>query len=218
MRTSGQQPAASVAQCAPPGARSDPPPARYAARADQPDEMDRSQLWPMADEQLPPPSHLVVAEVLAPWGLQGELKARILTDFPERFQHGLALFVGEKKVPYVLERARPQRGFLILKLKGCDTPEAADKLRGAFVYVARQDAPELLEGEYFWYQIIGLRAVTPAGEELGVVEDIIITGSNDVYVLQGERGEILVPALEDVVQQVDLKAGLMVVELPEGLL
>ncbi|MCL4533964.1 MAG: ribosome maturation factor RimM [Bacteroidetes bacterium] len=172
----------------------------------------------MDEDRPPPPSHLVVAQVVAPWGLKGDVKARVLTDFPQRFRRGLQVFLGEAKTPYVVDRARLQRGWLILKLRGCDTQEQAGKLRDALVYVAAADAVTLPEGQYYWHQIIGLRVKTANGEDLGVVGDILTTGSNDVYVVQGPRGEILVPALDDVIQRVDLEAGQLVVDLPEGLL
>lgn len=172
----------------------------------------------MEEERPLPPTHLAVAQVVAPWGLKGDLKARILTDFPHRFRRGLQVFLGEEKIPYVVERARVQRGWLIFKLRGCDIKEQAEKLRGAFVYIPAAEAVTLGEGQYFWYQIIGLQVRTTQGEDLGRVTDILTTGSNDVYVAQGPKGEILIPALDDVVQQVDLEAGLLVVRLPEGLL
>ncbi len=173
----------------------------------------------MQEERPSLPTHLAVAEIVAPWGLAGDIKARILTDFPERFRRGLAVCIGERKSPSAVVRSRLlQKGFLVLKLEGIDTAEAANKLRGEIVYVERKDAPALADGEYFWYQIIGLRVRTVAGEELGAVEDILITGANDVYVVRGPRGEVLIPALDDVVRRIDLDAGLMVVELPEGLL
>ncbi len=173
---------------------------------------------PVEEERLPPPTHLEVAEVVAPRGLRGELKAHILTDFPQRFRRSLTVYLGDNKVPYVVERARLQKGWLYLKLQNCDTAEEAEKLRGQKVYVSLADAVPPPEGEYYWFQIIGLQVRTEEGENLGKVVDILQTGSNDVYVVQGHRGEVLIPALEDVIQQVDLEAGLLLVKLPEGLL
>jgi 16S rRNA processing protein RimM len=78
--------------------------------------------------------------------------------------------------------------------------------------------PELLPGEYYWYDLIGLQVVTSEGESLGQLSEIIATGSNDVYVVKGEGREYLIPALEDVVLEINPAAGRMMVTMPEGLL
>ena len=77
--------------------------------------------------------------------------------------------------------------------------------------------PEAEEGEYFHYQIIGLKVISVTGEDLGEITDILETGSNDVYVVVGPTGEILVPAIRDVIKEIDVLSGLMTVDLPEGL-
>ena len=73
------------------------------------------------------------------------------------------------------------------------------------------------QGEYFHYQIIGLKVISVTGEDLGEITDILETGSNDVYVVVGPTGEILVPAIRDVIKEIDVLSGLMTVDLPEGL-
>ena len=74
------------------------------------------------------------------------------------------------------------------------------------------------EDEYYVYQIVGLDVWTGEGEHLGRVSEVLFTGANDVYVVQGEKGEILIPAVEDVVLEVDLASGRLTVELMEGLI
>jgi 16S rRNA processing protein RimM len=91
------------------------------------------------------------------------------------------------------------------------------QLIGQWLCVDQSDVPEAEDGEYFHYQIIGLNVITVAGEDLGEITDILETGSNDVYVVVGPTGEILVPALSQVVKTVDVLGGLMTVDLPEGL-
>ncbi len=73
------------------------------------------------------------------------------------------------------------------------------------------------DGEYYHFQLLGLRVLTQEGEDLGRISDILVTGSNDVYVVSGPGGEVLVPALADVIMNVELDQGIMVVSLPEGL-
>jgi len=126
--------------------------------------------------------------------------------------------VGEEHAAYAVRRARVHESQVLLTLVGVDDRDAAEALRGQWIYVAIEDALPLGEGEYYHFQIVGLQVITAEGEALGRVSEILPTGANDVYVIQGPRGEILVPALEGVILNVDLPNGRMIVRLPEGLL
>jgi 16S rRNA processing protein RimM len=165
-----------------------------------------------------PPTHLVIAHIVAPWGLKGEVRAIIVTDFPDRFHRGLEVTLGPDNIPSKIQRARKYKYGVLLKLEGYDTPEQSASLRGLDLRVAIEDAMALPEGDYFYHQIVGLRVETEDGTALGRVEEIIATGSNDVYLVNGDRGEIPVPALDTVVLNVDLEVGKITVRLPEGLL
>lgn len=164
------------------------------------------------------PEYLTIATVLAPRGIRGELKVRIETDFPERFALLTRVYLGPEHRPFDFEGFRQYKGHGLLKLKGCDDRTAAEGLRGMEVQIPLQEAMPLGPGEYYEYQIEGLAVWTEDGEHLGVVEEVLFTGSNAVYVTHGPRGEVLIPALKDVVLEVDLEAGRMVVRLPPGLL
>jgi len=164
-----------------------------------------------------PPRYLAIARILTNYGLHGEVRAEILTDFPQRFAGLQTVYLGEEGQPCPLESSRLQRGQVILKLQGIDTPEQAAKLRGQLVLVPVEEAMALPEGQYYLYQIIGLAVETTAGEPLGHVTDVLFTGANDVYVVRGERGELLVPAIEEVVKQVDLEHGRLVIEPLQGM-
>ena len=85
------------------------------------------------------------------------------------------------------------------------------------ITVPPEAVPQLPEGEYFHFQLLGIKVLTEEGEELGRISDILETGSNDVYVVNGPTGEVLVPALADVIVKVDLDQGIMEVNLPDGL-
>lgn len=91
------------------------------------------------------------------------------------------------------------------------------ELVGQQLTVPETAVPDLPEGEYFHYQIVGLQVLTEEGEDLGKVSEILETGSNDVYVTMGDAGELLIPALADVIREVRLSDGVMVVNLPDGL-
>ena len=116
----------------------------------------------------------------------------------------------------VSARAHGKR--VILTLRPFDNINQVLHLVGREIYADRVALPELPSDEFYWSDLLGLRVVTPDGEELGELVDIIETGSNDVYVVKKDGREVLVPALEDVVVSVDLAGGRMTVSLPEGLL
>ena len=164
------------------------------------------------------PRYLVVGRIIAPWGVRGEVKVTIETDFPERFERLKRVYLGEKATSFVLEGSRLHKGHALLKLGGCDDRDAAEKLRGQLVQIPIEEAMPLGEDEYYIYQVVGLDVWTTEGEHLGRVSEVLFTGANDVYVVQGEKGEILIPAVEDVVLEVDPAGGRLTVELMEGLI
>lgn len=106
----------------------------------------------------------------------------------------------------------------VVTFKGLDSINLVSDLVGAEIYVDRADLPPLPDGEYYWCDLIGMTVLLEDGSRLGEIASIIPTGSNDVYVVNTEGGEVLVPAIEDVVQSIDPAAGLMRVTLLEGLL
>ena len=156
--------------------------------------------------------YLVIARITSPQGNRGEVKAELVTDFPERFASTSTVYLGSEYRGYAVESYRLMDRAVVLKLEGVDSIGEAEQLRGALVQVPEDQAVELPEGHYFWHQIVGLRVLTSGGEEIGVVESILQTGANDVYVVQGPRGEQLIPAIKDVVKSIDLSSGVMTVE------
>jgi 16S rRNA processing protein RimM len=163
------------------------------------------------------PTHLVIGRILGPHGVRGEVRVEILTDFSERFDLLKTVYVGEELDAMVVEGCRTRVGKALLKLKGCDSRDAVDKLRGRLVQVPIDEAVPLGEDEYYLYEVLGLEAHTVDGEYLGHVVEILDTGSNDVYIVRDGEKEILIPALSDVVTNVDLEAGRIEVQLPKGL-
>jgi len=171
----------------------------------------------------PEPRYLAVGQVAGAHGLDGELKVALLTDDPTRFGRLTRVYIGPEgaePVPRALDGYRFHQRRVLLRLAGCNDRNAAEALRGYLVQVPLEEAIPLEEGEYFEHQILGLGVWTLAGERLGTVKEIIYTGANEVYVVRGvgaEQRDILIPAIEDVVLQIDLVAGRLVVELPNGL-
>ena len=166
------------------------------------------------ESELDPQTAVTVGRIIAPHGVRGELKVEPLTGFPQRFEAGSRLWLDG--TPYTVERGRWQQRIVILKLLGIDTRSQAEMLHGKEL-LAPEATPIEDEGVYYLHDILGARVQDTAGEALGELADVFSTGSNDVYVVRGPRGELLLPALDDVVLEVDLKAHRIVVEIPEGL-
>jgi 16S rRNA processing protein RimM len=169
---------------------------------------------PDSKSGLDPASAVSIGRVAAPHGVHGELRVEPLTDFPDRFDKGRHVWLlGE---PHVVERARWQKNAVLLKLEGIDTRTDAQRVQGKELMLP--EAGELPdEGIFYQHDIIGLRVEDAKGEALGTVADILSTGANDVYVVRGERGELLVPAVEDVVREIDVAGGRIVIDLLPGL-
>lgn len=162
------------------------------------------------------PGYVAVGRVLAPRGLRGEIKVHPLTDSPEHLSPGRTLFLaGEGRT---VQAARWQKGFALLKLSGIDDREAAEALRGLYLELPESELAPLAEGQYYRYQLVGLRVESTEGETLGRVASVFSTPANDVLVVQGEKGEVLVPAVDEIVKEVDVAGGRIVVEAVPGLL
>ncbi|MCX7840154.1 MAG: ribosome maturation factor RimM [Anaerolineae bacterium] len=165
-----------------------------------------------------PPRYLIIGRVLKPLGVRGELKVEILTEFPERFASLRQVFLGDDAKSFTVESARALDAHTArLKLVGIDTPEAAATLRHQLVYVAREDAVPLPPNRVYLYQTIGLRVKTTDGIVLGQVTDVLDTRANDVYIVHDGTREILLPAIPQVIKEINVERGEMIVELMDGL-
>ena len=168
------------------------------------------------------PRFLTVGQIVGAHGVRGELRVDIMSDDPQRFARLKRVFLGpddENPVACRVESTRLHGGQVLIKLEGCDDRTDALARRGTLLFVPLEEAIPLAEGEFYEHEIVGLEAWTTDGEFLGKVVDILYTRANEVYVVQdqGTRREILLPAIEEVVQSIDLAAGRLVVRLMEGL-
>lgn len=161
-----------------------------------------------------PASAVCVGRLLSPHGVQGDVKVHPLSDFPERFRPGAHLWLDG--VPVRIERSRWQGRVVVLKLEGIDNREAVEARRDHGLFVP-EPAKLREENVFYIHDIIGLTVSDQSGEELGRVSDVFATGSNDVYVVDGPMGQLLLPALDDVILSVDIEGGRMTVEVPPGL-
>ncbi len=168
----------------------------------------------------PPEGLVAVGEVLGTQGNRGEVKVASLTDQRERWLELTRVFIVDARGPQALflETVRFFKGLVIVKFRGVDDISGAEVLQGMFLWLPEAERPSLPPDRFYVDQIIGLKVQNLTGCDLGVVEEVLFTGGNDVYVLRGGTyGEILLPALKSVVRSVDLATGIMWVELPPGL-
>ena len=160
---------------------------------------------------------LTVGRIGGAHGIRGEMRMHILTDSPEHLKTLKTVYLGERDTPITLESVRLTDKGALIKLLGTDTPEGAAKLSGLNVKIAGSDARPLEPGEYFLFQLIGLKVSNENGEPLGTVTDLIETGAHDVLVI-GERpdspDDLMVPNHPEFVLEMDPGAGTMVVRPP----
>ncbi|HEX6624300.1 MAG TPA: ribosome maturation factor RimM [Pyrinomonadaceae bacterium] len=165
---------------------------------------------------------VAVAKAVRVRGLKGEVVCELLTDFPERFEWVEELIgvapSGARKM-LALERHWLQKGRVVLKFVGYDTPEAAQGLVGWELTVPESEAVELEEGEYYDWQLVGCRVETVDNRSVGTVREVLHAGAAPVLVIRDERDrENLVPLAESICVEVDTEAKLIRVDAPEGLI
>lgn len=165
--------------------------------------------------------YLEVGQIVNTNGLKGLLKINPFTDDITRFERLKTILVEHKKelLEFEIESVRYQKKQVLLKLKGIDTIEEAEKYREDYLKIKRNKEEKLPEDTYYIVDLIGLDIYTEGGELLGKLDDVFSTGSNDVYVVKNSEGkQILLPAISDVIKNIDLEQKKIVVNLIEGLL
>jgi len=159
---------------------------------------------------------ITIGRILAHWGIEGKLKVKVITDFPQRFAPSSTVYINQQ--PMTIDSTEKHKGEVIIKLNAVDSIEAARQLRGQPIEIHPSQVYPLPEGQYYHFQLIGLEVWTTQGELLGNITEILTGESNDNYVVKGDEGEILIPAIEDVVKSIDLNKGRIVIEAIPGLL
>jgi len=162
------------------------------------------------------PQFIPIARVLAPWGIRGEVKVQSMTDFSDRFTCGETVYL--RGLPVKIESSRLQAKLFILKIATIDSRDKAEAIRGLFLEMPSDWIHPLSEGQYYRFQLMGLKVLSTEGKPLGRVSDIIQTGSNDVYEISFDEGKFLIPATDEVVKSIDIDNGCMVIELMKGLI
>lgn len=163
---------------------------------------------------------LQVGVITTTHGVRGEVKVFPTTDDAARFKKlkQVILDTGKEKVELEIAGVKFFKNLVILKFKGIDDINDVEKYRKKSLYVTRENAVKLKKDEYFIADLIGLKAISDEGEDLGIINDVLQTGANDVYVISKEgMDELLVPAIRDCVKNVDIEGGTMEIHLLPGL-
>ncbi len=167
------------------------------------------------------PVFLVIGKLRRPHGVHGEILMDIITDFPERIKAGTRVFVGPQHEEQIIHsvRGRGTASTLLVVFEAFNNPEEVGVLRNQYMYVRAEDRPPLPQGEYYHHQLIGLPVLTDEGQVLGVLSEILENAANDVYVVRPKQGaDILLPAIDSVILDIDLQQREMRVHLLPGLL
>ena len=154
---------------------------------------------------------VAVGFVRAPRGVRGELSVEPMTDFAERFEPGAAVWAAG--VSYTVAVARPHHKTLLVQFEGIESRDQAEPLRGLLLEVPDVTLAPLEQGRYYRFQIVGMDVVDTEGAPLGQIQEVLETGANDVYIVHDAESELLIPAIDSVVQNVDIDANRMVVQL-----
>jgi 16S rRNA processing protein RimM len=150
---------------------------------------------------------VVMGKIVAAHGIKGWVKIQTYTEYLDSLLDYDTWYVGKEEAwrPLEVLEAEVHSKVLVARLEGVDDRTAAERYKGQLIAVPRSELPEQEEGEYYWSDLIGLKVLNLAGEELGTVDTLLETGANDVLVVKGGSGELLIPFIEDVIGKVDLK-------------
>ena len=151
---------------------------------------------------------IIIGKIGAAHGVRGDMKVYPLTDFPDRFNTIKKAFIDDKEINII--STRYQNNFVVMKVKGVNSREEVARYTNKLLKINRSDVPPLNEGEYYSFDIIGLKVINQDDVVLGEIIEILKTGSNDVYITKTPEGkQLLIPALKKVVTEINIKDGFM---------
>jgi len=159
---------------------------------------------------------LCVGEIVNTHGVRGELKIIPLVDDANDLLDYTYYFIDDKK--YEVEAVRFHKNFALIKLNGIDDINLAERFKGKFLELSREELKPLPEGRYYICDLMGLKVLDETLGELGMINEVFNTGSNDVYVVNYKDKPLCIPDIDGVVKEVDLDNGIMKIILPKGLI
>ena len=162
-----------------------------------------------------------IGQIVNTFGIKGMVKVKPFTDNINKFDELKQIYIQNKegKKEYQIEEVKYHKQMVLIKFKGINNPEDADLLRGSYLIINRKDQKPLEEGTYYIVDLLGLDVYTDKNVLLGKLEDIYNTGSNDIYVVKDELGkQVLLPAISEVIRNIDIENGKIIVHLLPGLM
>lgn len=165
-------------------------------------------------------NYFIIGDIVNTQGIKGEMRVVPCVDDETRFELLDKVYIDKKGVitEYEVQNVRYHKQFVLLKLKGIDDMTSAERLKGSIVKITEDMAIPCEEDEYYIRDLYDMDVVTDEGEQLGKITDILFTGANDVYVIKPKSGkDILIPAIKQVVLNVDIENNKMTIHLLEGL-
>jgi len=163
---------------------------------------------------------LVIGKIVSTHGIKGKLRVNSYAESPAIFTSQKFFYVKDEKgnfKRYEITNVEPHKNVILVELDGISSIDEAEKLIGTSIFIEKSKLLPLSEDEYYWFEIIGLKVFTDEGAFLGKVERILQTGSNDVYVIRNKKKECLIPAIADVVTNIDVIKKTMIIHPLEGL-
>ena len=162
-----------------------------------------------------------IGQIVNHFGIKGMVKVNPFTDDISRFEELKSILIEQnsKLTEIEIEEVKYSKNQVLLKLKGINTVEDAEKYRGCYLKIARKNAKKLPKDTYFIADLIGNAVYTDEGVFLGKVEDIYNSGANDIYVVKDESGkQILLPGINEVIKEIDIEQEKITVHLMKGLI
>ncbi|MGL6107431.1 ribosome maturation factor RimM [Romboutsia sp.] len=165
-------------------------------------------------------THFKIGKIVSTQGLKGEVRVYSYTDDIYRFDELKDFYLGKDlENKWDVEKVRYKGNMIIMKIKGIETVEEAEKLRDKFMYVSREESRDLKEGEYFIADMIGIDVYTVDGEHIGVLDDVLQYAANDVYLVKNSEGkEFMIPAIMKFVPTIDMNERKMIIDPIKGML
>jgi len=161
---------------------------------------------------------VAIGEIAGIFGISGELKVAPLTDFPGRFERTPTVYIGEKRAPYRVLQARSHKQQILLRLEGIADVDAAERLRGAILWIPASQITALPQDQFYVHDLIGMRVRHVSGDDLGTITDVLSSAGNDLFVIRTPTGrEVLLPAVKAFIPSIDTSARLITVDPIPGL-
>ena len=164
------------------------------------------------------PVFLAVAKIFKPHGLKGEVSAEMLPNFPDKLVNGIQIYIGEDHIPSQINTIRKTDKKYLVSFLDHPEIENVERFRNNLIYIRVEELPMLNGTEYYFHDLIGMEVFSIENEPIGILSEILRTGANDVYIIQprdAQQAEILLPAIKQVIKNVDIKAKKMIVKLQE---